>query len=52
MQMGILLARLKTDSRDGLYWNQEKRLVAVQTPAGENISYAYDGDGVMGKQDC
>jgi YD repeat-containing protein len=44
---GNTTRKIENGTQETVYtWNQEKRLVAVQTPAGENISYAYDADGV------
>ena len=44
---GNTTCKIENGTQETVYtWNQEKRLVAVQTPAGENISYAYDADGV------
>ncbi|MFB8798280.1 MAG: putative Ig domain-containing protein [Microcoleus sp.] len=44
---GNTTRKIENGTQETVYtWNQEKRLVGVQTPAGENISYAYDADGV------
>ena len=39
--------QIENGTQETVYtWNQENRLIGVQTPAGENISYEYDADGV------
>jgi len=44
---GNTTRKIENGTQETVYtWNQEKRLVAVQTPAGENIGYAYDASGV------
>ena len=44
---GNTTRKIENGTQETVYtWNQEKRLVAVQTPTGENISYAYDASGV------
>ncbi|AFZ10677.1 RHS repeat-associated core domain protein (plasmid) [Oscillatoria nigro-viridis PCC 7112] len=44
---GNTTRKIENGTQETVYtWNQEKRLVGVQTPTGENISYAYDADGV------
>jgi large repetitive protein len=44
---GNTTRKIENGTQETVYtWNQENRLIGVQTPTGENISYAYDADGV------
>ena len=44
---GNTTRQMENGTQETVYtWNQESRLVNVQTPPGENISYAYDADGI------
>jgi YD repeat-containing protein len=44
---GNTTRKIENGTQKTIYtWNQENLLIGVQTPTGENISYAYDADGV------
>ncbi len=44
---GNTTRKIENGTQETVYtWNKENRLIGVQTPTGENISYAYDADGV------
>ncbi|MFB8796567.1 MAG: RHS repeat-associated core domain-containing protein, partial [Microcoleus sp.] len=44
---GNTTRKIENGTQETVYtWNLENRLIGVQTPTGENISYAYDADGV------
>ena len=44
---GNTTRQMENGTQETVYtWNQESRLVNVQTPLGENISYVYEADGI------